>query len=100
MFKKKQQGEHISRLFSIVLIEADFNFNNKFLRQITLQVAEQKKMIAKKQLGSRKGQSSINHALHKRMFYDIERQFRTPAVFCSNNEKSYNRIIQSVDILA
>lgn len=101
MIKKKQQEEHISRLRSIVLTEADFNFNNKLLGRSTLKVAEQEKILAKEQYGSRKGRSSIDQALHKRLFYDIARQFRSPAALCSNDAKScYDRIIHSIAILA
>ena len=101
MIKKKQQEEHISRLRSIVLTEADFNFNNKILGRTTLQVAENNNMIAKEQYGSRKGRSSIDHALHKRLFYDIARQFRLPAALCSNDAKScYDRIVHLIAILA
>ena len=101
MIKKKQQEEHISRLRSIVLTEADFNFNNKILGKLTLQVAEEKGAIAKEQYGSRKGRSSIDHALNKRLFYDIVRQSRRPAALCSNDAKScYDRIVHTVAILA
>ena len=101
MIKKKSQVEHISGLRSVVLTEADFNFNNKILGKSTMAAAETAQVLAKEQYGSRKGKSAIDHALHKRITYDILRQTRTPGVLCSNDAKScYDRIVHTIAILA
>ena len=101
MIKKKSQLEHISSLRSIVLTEADFNYNNKILGKTAMMVAEDKNLLAPEQYGSRKGRSAIDHAIHKRLSYDILRQSRTPGALCSNNAKScFDRIVHTIAILA
>ena len=101
MLKKKAQVDLVTSLRTIVLTEADFNFNNKILGRQTLAHAEKNGLIAKEQYGSRKGKRAIEHAIHKRLTYDILRQFRYPGALCSNDAKScYDRIIHSVATLA
>ena len=86
---------------TVVLTEADFNFNNKILGKMTMDHAEAVKAIPKEQYGSRKGHNSIEHAINKRLTYDILRQFRSPGALCSNDAKScYDRIIHSIAMLA
>ena len=101
MIKKKSQVEHISGLRSIVLTEADFNYNNKLLGKTAMTIAEDGNYLAQEQYGSRKGKSSIDHAINKRISYDILRQFRSPGALCSNDAKScYDRIVHTIAILA
>ena len=56
-------------------LSSDFNFNNKILGRQSLAHAEKNGLIAKEQYGSRKGKSAIEHAIHKRITYNIIRQF-------------------------
>ena len=101
MLQKKAKVELVDQMRTIVLTEADFNFNNKLLGRMTLQMAEEAKAIPKEQYGSRKGHSSIDHAINKRLMYDILRQHRSPGVLCSNDAKScFDRIIHSIAMLA
>lgn len=101
MIKKKAQVDHIESLRSIVLTEADCNFNNKILGKSAMQVAEENQLLAPEQYGSRKGKLSIDHALHKRLSYDIVRQSRTAGALCSNDAKScFDRIVHTIAILA
>ena len=65
MIKKRVKSNNVKNLRSIVLTEADFNFNNKVLGKYTMQHAEEKNLIAIEQYGSRKGCSAVDHALHK-----------------------------------
>ena len=58
-------------------------------------------MIAREQYGSRKGHTSIDHAVNKRLSYDLMRMFRSPGALCSNDAKScYDRILHSIVALA
>ena len=101
MIKKKADVDLVTKLRTIVLTEADFNFNNKKLGREGIQHAEKNNLIAKEQYGSRKGMKSIDHALNKRLLYDIIRQTRKPGALCSNDAKScYDRVLHSITMLA
>ena len=73
MIKKKIGLNTVQSLRSVVLREADFNFNNKILGRRAIQHAEEINDIAQEQYGSRKGKSAIDQALNKRLTYDIMR---------------------------
>ena len=101
MIQKKAQVDLVSKLRTLVLTEADFNYNNKILGRRTLQHAEAQHMIAKEQYGSRAGKCAIDHVVHKRLTYDIMRQTRINGALCSNDAMScFDRIVHSVAILA
>jgi hypothetical protein len=101
MIQKKAKVDLITKLRTITLTEADFNFNNKLLGKKTIQHAEDHQLLAKEQYGSRKGKSAIEHAIHKKLTFDIMRQTRTNGALCSNDAKScYDRIIHSIACLA
>jgi hypothetical protein len=55
IIQKKERLNLVSKLRTITLTEADFNFNNKVLGKETLRHAEANNLIAKEQYGSRKG---------------------------------------------
>ena len=101
MIKKKAGNAEIGALRSIVLLEADYNFNNKILGKRAMAHAEEIQALAPEQYGSRKGKTAIDQALHKRLTYDIIRQHRLPAILCSNDAKScYDRILHPMASLA
>ena len=101
MIKKKSNVDRVTKLRTIVLTEADYNFCNKKLGREAIQHAELNSLIAPEQYGSRKGKSAIEHALNKRLSYDLIRQRRRPGALCSNDAKScYDRIIHSIVSLA
>ena len=101
MIKKKANVDLVTKLRTIVLTEADFNFNNKKLGKESIFHAEANNLIAKEQYGSRKGKRAIDHALNKRLLYDIIRQSRKPGALCSNDAKScYDRVLHSITMLA
>jgi hypothetical protein len=96
MIKKKEQLNLVSKLRTITLTEADFNFNNKVLGKQTLHHAKINNLIAKEQYGSRKGKGAIEHALHKRLTFNIMRQMRFNGALCSNDVKScYDHILHN-----
>lgn len=101
MIQKKTLDDLLSSMRTLVLLEADANFNNKLLGKTTMEHAEQHDLLAKEQYGSRKGKCAIHHAVNKRLFYDIIRMNRRPAAICSNDAKScFDRIVHSVAMLA
>ena len=64
MIKKRSQSHKIEDQRSIVLMEADFNYNNKLLGKRTMLQAELQNSIAKEQYGSRKNKAAIDQAIH------------------------------------
>jgi hypothetical protein len=101
MLHKKTNNNHIDKLRTIVLTEADYNFNNKKLGRDAIAHAERNNLIAPEQYGSRKGKQAIDQVLNKRLSYDILRMRRQPGALCSNDAKScYNRVLHSIVALA
>ena len=97
MLEKKKGDFRVNRLRTILLFEADFNQNNKLLVKEMMSHAESHKCLAPEQYGSRKRFTAIEHALNKRLTFDILRQQRLPAAWCANDAKScYDRIVHSV----
>ena len=74
---------------NILLLEADYNFNNKLIESRIMKNGEKLKSIAKGQYGSRKSFTPIDHALNKKLYFDILRQTRKVGALCSNDAKSY-----------
>jgi hypothetical protein len=101
MLHKKTNNNQIDKLRTIVLTEADYNFNNKKLGRDAIAHAERNNLIAPEQYGSRKGKQAIDQALNKRLSYDILRMTRQPGALCSNDAKScYDRVLHSIVALA
>ena len=97
MIYKKANLDRVDKLRTIVLKEADANFNDGRLGRDMMNHAEKHGMIAREQYGSRKGHSSIDHAINKRLSYDMMRLYRAPGALCSNDAKScYDRILHSI----
>ena len=63
MIKKVKGDYRVDKLRTILLYEADFNMNNKYLGKEMMKTAEQRKILAPEQYGSRKKKSAILHAL-------------------------------------
>ena len=69
---QKEAGNfEINRLRTILLYEADFNFNNKILAKRMIQTAEEAQILAPEQYGSRNKMSAIECALNKRLMFDL-----------------------------
>ena len=91
----------VTKLRTIVLTEADFNFNNKLLGKVTMDHAESHNLLAQEQYSSQKGKTAIDQALHKRLMYDVLRLSRKPGALCSNDARScYDRVLHSIAMLA
>ena len=68
MIKKKIGLNTVHSPRSVVLTEANFNFNNNFLGRQAIQHAEDiNAPIAQEQYGRHKGKSAIDQALNKRL---------------------------------
>jgi hypothetical protein len=101
MIYKKDNLDRVDKLRTIVLKEADANFNDGKLGKEMMAHAETHGMIAREQYGSRKGHTSITHAVNKRLSFDLLRLLRAPGALCSNDAKScYDRILHSIASLA
>ena len=98
----KEIGNYkINRLKTILLYEADFNFNNKTLAKRMMKTVEKVGVIAPEQYGSRNKMNAIECALNKRLMFDILRQTKRSARICSCDLHScYDRIVHSFASLA
>ena len=101
MIPKKIGLDLVTKLRTIVLCEAGMTFNNSKLAKDTMTHAEKHSMLAPEQYGSRNGKRASDHAVHKRLTYDLLRQSRRPGALCSNDARScYDRILHSIATLA
>lgn len=101
MIKKKSGSVQVDKLRFILLMEADFNFNNKLLGKHSLQRAEDLHLLPQEQYGSWKGHSSAIQALKKRLAYVLLRQHRMSGAICSNDAlMCYDRIAHNIGSLA
>ena len=98
----KEKGNYrINRLRTILLYEADYNFNNKVLGRRMMSTAEKLSILAPEQYGSRKRMTAILCALNKRLMFDLLRQTKRPAGICSCDLHScYDRIVHSFASIA
>ncbi len=87
----------IAKMRTILLMNAEFNMNNKKLGQDTMNNAERHNTIAREQYGSRRHHRSITAALNKRLMMDVLRQRRQSGALCSNNAKlCYDQVAHNV----
>jgi len=93
MLEKSPGNFNIEKLRIILLFEADFNSNNKWIGRAVMKNAETLNLLAEEQYGSRKHKAAVLQCLNKGLFYDLLRQGKRPAALCSNDAKScYDRI--------
>ena len=71
MIPKKGKTNHVDKLRTICLMEADFNSKNKKMGRDILKCAEDNNNIPKEQYGSRKNHQAIDQAVNKCLLYDI-----------------------------
>jgi len=93
MIEKMCGDFNVEKLWIILLFEADFNANNKWIGQAIMYQVEQANLLAEEQFGSHKFKSAIHQWLNKQLFYDLVQFRRQLAALCSNDAKScYDRI--------
>ena len=101
MLYKKVANNHVEKLRTILLYEADFNALNKILGKAMLENGERCGSIACEQYGSRKNKSATIQCLNKRLTFDLWRQNKTPGAILSNDAKScYDRILHNIASMA
>ena len=84
----------MDKLRTILLYEADFNIMNKYIGQSMMSYAEKSGLIARVQYGGHKRHAANDHALNKRLIFDILRQKRKRGAVCSCDLKScYDRVV-------
>ena len=97
----KDAGNHnIEKLRTIVLYEADFNHNNKFFGRAMMQHTVPRGRIAKEQY-SIPGRKSIDHALNRRLLFDISRYQKSSSAMTPCDLRScYDRVVHTPAMLA
>jgi hypothetical protein len=103
---KKPEEFRISKMRTILLYDASFNQNNKWIGRASMRQAEKlqrngltpvRQAMAPEQFGSRKQHQAIDQCLNKRLTFDLSRQLHCPMALCANDAKScYDRIVHSV----
>jgi hypothetical protein len=94
---KKANSFHVSKLRTIVLFEADFNFTNNAVGKKVGTRVEARHEMAKEQGGSRKKHHALEIGLNKCLTMDQLRQLKWHGILCSNDMKScYDRIVHAV----
>ena len=97
----KQEGVYnIDKLRTIVLYEADFNQNNKHFGRELMKHTVPKNRIAKEQY-SIPGKKCIDHALNRRLIFDVNRYQKNSMAMTSCDLKScYDRVVHTPAVLA
>ena len=100
MILKKAGLYDVEKLRTNVLYEADFNHNNKWLGRKMMSNACEQNKIAVEQY-SIPGKKSIDHALNRRLVFDITRYQKTSLAMTSCDLKScYDRIVHVPAMMA
>jgi len=100
MLEKLAGNCWVEKLRIIMLFEADFNSNNKWLGRTLMKQAASKHILAEQQYGSCKGKAMGTQCLNKWLFYNYIWAMHIPVVLCSNDAKScYNHIILIITAL-
>jgi len=100
MLEKVSGNVNMEKLHIILLFEADFNYNNKWLGRVIMFNAESTGMMANEQYGSCKHKFAIVQCLNKTFFCDLVWFRWQPAALCSNDVKScYDCIVLLVAAL-
>ena len=68
---KSKVNYRVDKLRTILLYEADFNMNKKYLGKDMMQKAEKCKVLSREQYGGRQKEAAILHALNKRLTFDL-----------------------------
>ena len=100
MLEKVQGCSLISKLRSILLMEADFNCANKILYGVRMLDNARKYKLMPDEIFSEKNRTADDGTLGKTIFYDLVRQSRRPAGLSSvDAENCYDRIAHSITSL-
>lgn len=87
----------VSKLRAILLMEADFNFANKYVYGVNMLNNARKYGFMAEEIFSEKNRMADDGTLAKVLFYDIVRQLRVPAALSSVDAAScYDRIAHAI----
>ena len=93
MIPESTASLRVDKLRTILLLDPDFNQNNKILGRSLMSQAEQFLQMPAEQYGSQKKHRSVEAALNKVLTQDIWREKRQSSALCSNDAKScYDRV--------
>jgi len=97
----KKEGEWMPvKLRLRLLLDAQFNHNNKLIGKAIMTYGKKHGILAPEQYGSRKDRSAIEHTINKRLTIDITRQAKIDAIYMVNDATScYGRIILMITYL-
>jgi hypothetical protein len=97
MLLKASGDLRVHKLRTILLMEADFNMNNKKLSRDGMRYAESQSTLAPEQAGGRRRHRANETSLNSRLTCDDSRFKRKAMAICSNDAKGcYDRIIHSI----
>jgi hypothetical protein len=100
MIPKSTASLRVDKLRTLLLLDPEFNQNNKILGRNLMSHAEASAQMPVEQYGSRKKHRAIEAALNRVLTWDIWRQKRQSGALCSNDAKScYDRVVHSFAIL-
>jgi hypothetical protein len=100
MIPKSTASLRVDKLLTLLLLDPEFNQNNKMLGRSLMTQAEAFDQMPAEQYGSRKKHRAIEAALNKVLTQDIWRQKRQAGALCSNDAKScYDQVVYSFAIL-
>jgi len=71
MIEKTSGDFNVKKLRIILLFEADFNTNNKWIGQALMYQVEQAHLLVDEQFGSCKFKLAIYQCLNKQLFYNL-----------------------------
>jgi len=88
MLEKSPGNFNVEKLQIILLFEAGFNANNKWLARAVMLNTKTLDLLADKQYGSHWNKAAVLQCLNKGLFYNLWRQWKWPAALCLNDAKS------------
>jgi len=72
MIEKMVGDFNVEKLCILLLFEADFNANNKWIGQAVMHQAKRHDLMAPEQFGTQKFKTAIHQCLNKQLFYDLQ----------------------------
>jgi hypothetical protein len=90
----------VSKLCTILLMEADFNASNKIIHGIRMMKNIHDHQLMLEEIFSKKNRMADNGTLTKTLSYDVTRQARVPAAIASvDTSNCYDRIAHAIALL-
>lgn len=100
MLLKSSRVYDVNKLRTIVLYKADFNHNNKHFGRSFMKQVVTNGRLAKEQY-SAPGRKCIDHAVNRRLIFDISQYQKTSLAMTSCNLKScYDRVVHTAAVLS